>query len=188
MDQKTDFFMKKIIAFGASNSPHSINKKLASFAAHQLKEVAVTVLDLNDFELPVYSPAIEKASGVPANARAFSTHLQNADALVVSLAEYNGLHTAAFKNLWDWMSRLGTPKIWHDKPMFLLAASPSRRPESNVMKVSKYLFPLFGANIISSFSLPSFHHSFKEETIVEPVAKAEFQQQLTQFQSHLSKN
>ena len=180
--------MKNIIAFGASNSPYSINKKLASFAAHQLKEVDVTILDLNDFELPVYSPTIEKATGVPANARSFSEHIKNSDGLIVSLAEYNGLHTAAFKNLWDWMSRLGTPQIWHDKPMFLLATSPSRRPESNVMKVSKFLFPLFGANIISSFNLPSFNHFFKDEKIVEPEAKAEFQLQLNQFQLYLEQN
>jgi NAD(P)H-dependent FMN reductase len=180
--------MKKIIAFGASNSPHSINKKLASFAANQLKEVAVTILDLNDFELPVYSPAIEKASGIPANARAFSKHIQDADGIVVSLAEYNGLHTAAFKNLWDWMSRLETPKIWYDKPMFLMATSPSRRPESNVMKVSKYLFPLFGANIISSFNLPSFNHFFKDESIVESALKAEFQLELNQFQSFINQH
>ncbi|HKL03241.1 MAG TPA: NAD(P)H-dependent oxidoreductase [Cryomorphaceae bacterium] len=178
--------MIKILAFGASNSLYSINKELASFAANQLNDVVVTLLDLNDFELPFYSPAIEKATGVPANARHFSTHIQNADGLVVSLAEHNGLHTAAFKNLWDWMSRLGTPKIWHDKPMFLLAASPSRRPELNVMKVSKHLFPLFGANIVSSFSLPSFNHFFKGNDIVEPEAKAEFQFQLNQFQAFYS--
>jgi NAD(P)H-dependent FMN reductase len=180
--------MKKIVAFGASNSPHSINKKLASFAANQLNDVAVTILDLNDFELPVYSPAIEKSSGVPANAISFSKHIQNCDGLVVSLAEYNGLHTAAFKNLWDWMSRLGTPQIWHGKPMFLMATSPSKRPELNVMKVSKFLFPIFGANIISSFSLLSFNHFFKDENIVDPEAKAEFQIQLDQFQYYLTNN
>ena len=179
---------KNIIAFGASNSPHSINKKLAVFTAGQLAGVSVKVLDLNDFELPVYSPLKEKTSGVPEKALAFSRHIQGADGLVVSLAEHNGLHTAAFKNLWDWMSRLGTPKIWHDKPMFLMAASPARRPESNVMKVSKHLFPLFGANIISTFSLPSFNHFFKEDQIVDSALQAEFQQQLDLFQLHISTN
>ena len=180
--------MKKIIAFGASNSPSSINKKLAIFASKKLQGVEVTVLDLNDFELPVYSPAIENDTGVPSNAKAFATHIQNCDGIVVSLAEYNGLHTAAFKNLWDWMSRLGTPKIWHDKAMFLLATSPSRRPVSNVMKVSQHLFPLFGANIISSFNLPSFNHFFKEDEITEPAMAAEFQTQLNKFQEFIKKN
>jgi NAD(P)H-dependent FMN reductase len=178
--------VKNIVAFGASNSPHSINKQLATFTANQLTGVEITILDLNDFELPVYSPVLEKTEGVPAGAIAFSEQIKNSDGLVVSLAEYNGLHTAAFKNLWDWMSRLGTPQIWHGKPMFLMATSPSKRPESNVMKVSKYLFPLFGANIISSFSLPSFNHFFKDENIVDPDAKAEFQLQLNKFQSYLT--
>lgn len=178
--------MKKIIAFGASNSPRSINKKLAVYAAHQLTDVDVRILDLNDFELPVYHPLVQKTTGVPENAIVFSAHIQNCDAIVVSLAEYNGLHTAAFKNLWDWMSRLDTPKIWHDKPMFLLATSPSRRSELNVLKVSKHLFPLFGANIISSFCLPSFNHYFKDDDIMEPELKAEFQLQLNQFQSFIS--
>ena len=100
-------------------------------------------MDLNDFELPVYSPVLEKAMGVPINAQVFAEHIQKCDGIVISLSEYNGLHTSAFKNLWDWLSRLGTTKIWHSKPLFLLAASPGRRPELNVMKVSKYLFPLF---------------------------------------------
>lgn len=180
--------MKKIIAFGASNSPTSINKKLATFAASQLRDVEVKILDLIDFELPVYSPSIEKLSGVPAEAQAFANHINNCDGIVISLAEYNGLHTSAFKNLWDWMSRMGTPKIWHDKPMFLLAASPSRRLELNVMKVSKYLFPLFGANIISSFSLPSFNHFFKDDDITEAELKTEFQQQVDQFQLFMNQN
>ncbi|SMG48014.1 NAD(P)H-dependent FMN reductase [Marivirga sericea] len=179
--------MQKILAFGASNSPASINKRLAIFAANQLKNVEVTVLDLNDFELPIYSPVIEKTAGIPANAQSFSKYIQNADGVIVSLAEHNGLHTAAFKNLWDWMSRLGTQNIWNDTPMFLLATSPSRRPESNVMKVSKFLFPHFGAKIISSFSLPSFNHFFKDDKIVDPEAQAEFQVQLNQFQSFINK-
>jgi NAD(P)H-dependent FMN reductase len=174
--------MKNIIAFGASNNPHSINKKFASFAANQLKDVEVSVLDLIDFELPVYSPSIEKDSGIPMQAQDFAHHIQKCDGIVISLAEYNGLYTSAFKNLWDWMSRLGTPQIWHQKPLFLLGTSPSKRESSYVMKVSQDLFPLFGAKIIASFHLPSFNHFFRDESIIEPEMKAQFESQLIQFQ------
>jgi NAD(P)H-dependent FMN reductase len=179
---------KKIVAFGASNSAYSINKELARFAANQLKDVSVTILDLNDFELPVYSPIIEKASGVPLNATRFSEYLREADAVIISLAEYNGLHTAAFKNLWDWMSRLGSPKIWHDKPMFLLGTSPSQRDNSYVMRVSKDLFPMFGAKIISSFHLPSFNHFFKDGQIIEQRQKELFDEESGKFQTYLNNN
>jgi len=179
---------KKIITFGASNSLTSINKQLAIFAANQLQNVEIDILDLNDFKLLVYSPAIEKNSGVPAEAKEFAKHIQNCDGIVISLAEYNGLHTAAFKNLWDWMSRLSTPKIWHDKPMFLVGTSPSKRADSYVMKVSKELFPSFGAKIISSYHLPSFNHFFKEGQIIEPKQLELFTIELEKFQNYLNKN
>lgn len=176
--------MKKVIAFGASNSPSSINKKLAVFTANQLKDVVVSILDLNDFELPVYSPALERDSGVPDEAKAFATHIKNCDGIVVSLAEYNGLHTSAFKNLWDWMSRIPMEKpmnIWGNKPMFLLSTSPSKRPTSNVLRVSKELFPHFGANIITDFHLPSFNHFFNKEGVIEPKYKVEFEKKKEHF-------
>lgn len=46
---------KKIIAFGGSSSKNSINKKLATYTAHLFQDATVEVLDLNDFEMPVFS-------------------------------------------------------------------------------------------------------------------------------------
>ena len=45
---------KKIIAFGASSSKNSINKQFATYAAHQFKNVSVEILDLNDYEMPIF--------------------------------------------------------------------------------------------------------------------------------------
>jgi len=47
--------MKKIIAFGASSSIHSINKKLATYAASCVPNAQATILDLNDYEMPIFS-------------------------------------------------------------------------------------------------------------------------------------
>jgi NAD(P)H-dependent FMN reductase len=179
---------KKIIAFGASNSRQSINKQFAQYAASRLTEVEVSVLDLIDFEMAVYSPTIEKEKGVPANAIQFSNYIKECDGIIISLAEYNGLYTSAFKNLWDWMSRINTPNIWHDKSMFLLGTSPSKRENSNVMKVSQHLFPLFGANIISSFHLPSFSHFFKDGQLANSEQEILFNTQLLKFQTYLNNN
>jgi NAD(P)H-dependent FMN reductase len=176
---------KKIIAFGASNSDQSINKQFAEFSASQLSNVDYTLLDLNNFELPVYSPDVEKETGVPVNALRFSQFIQESVGVIISLAEYNGLYTSAFKNLWDWMSRISTPQIWHNKPMFLIGTSPSKRSSSYVMMVSEYLFPLFGANIIASFHLPSFNHYFKGGQIINEEQQLKFKEQLNEFQLHL---
>ena len=49
----------KVIAFGASSSRKSINKLLAAHAAHLVAQAnestEIEVLDLNDFEMPLFS-------------------------------------------------------------------------------------------------------------------------------------
>ncbi|MEL6557362.1 MAG: NAD(P)H-dependent oxidoreductase [Bacteroidota bacterium] len=177
---------KKIISFGASNSKRSINRQFARFAASQLSDVDVRNLDLNDFPLPLYSVDLEISDGIPSAAINFLEEVKAADGIVVSLAEYNGLHTSAFKNLWDWLSRVDGQQIWQNKPMLLLGTSPSQRQESNVMQVSKHLFPFFGANIIGAFHLPSFNHYFKENSIVNEEFKARFNIELNKFQAFIN--
>ncbi|MEM6643419.1 MAG: NAD(P)H-dependent oxidoreductase [Bacteroidota bacterium] len=180
--------MKKALVFGASNSQNSINKKFAVFAAVSLTGVELDIADLNDYLLPVYSIDLEKEMGVHDSALKFYDLIKQSDAIVISMAEYNGLHTAAFKNLWDWMSRIPLDKpmqIWDGKPMFLLSTSPSQRPMSNVLRVSKELFPHFGAKIIADFHLPSFNHFFINNEIVDQEQLATFEHQKNKFQIHL---
>ena len=85
----------KVIAFAASNSKQSINKQLVTYAASLLENADVELLDLNDYELPLFSVDIEKEIGQPALAQAFLDKLGHADALVISLAEHNGNYSAA---------------------------------------------------------------------------------------------
>ena len=97
---------RKILVFGASNSKNSINKKLATYAAKQIDDAEITILDLNDFEMPIYSIDRENEAGIPDLAVQFKQHIKEADGLVISFAEHNGAYTVAFKNVMDWMSRL----------------------------------------------------------------------------------
>jgi len=98
--------MKKIIAFGASSSKKSINKQLAAYAAGQFENASVEVLDLNDYEMPIYSMDKETESGIPGLATDFYNKLGTADLLVISFAEHNGAYSTAFKNIFDWTSRI----------------------------------------------------------------------------------
>ena len=47
--------MKKIIAFGASSSKTSINKEFATYVAYQFQNASIEILDLNDYEMPIFS-------------------------------------------------------------------------------------------------------------------------------------
>lgn len=155
----------KIIAFGGSNSKQSINKQLAVYAASQFKNADVEVLDLNDFELPLFGVDIEKELGQPILAQDFLNKIKSADLLIVSMAENNRNYSAAFKNITDWASRI-TEKIFAGKPMLLMATSPGGRGGTSVLEISEKYFPRFGAKILKTFSLPGFEQNFKDGKIV----------------------
>lgn len=152
----------KIIAFAGSNSKNSINKKLATYAANQFQNAEVEILDLNDYELPLFSVDREKEMGHPKLAQDFLNKIASSDFLVVSLAENNGNYSAAFKNCIDWASRIN-PKLFQKKPMLLMATSPGLRGGAAVLEIATNNFPRFDADIKATFSLPSFEANFDNE-------------------------
>lgn len=166
--------MKKIIAFGGSTSRTSINKQLATYAAHLVADASVEVLDLNDYPLPLFSVDLEK-EGIPQAAHDFYEKIGSADLLVVSLAEHNGAYSAAFKNLLDWTSRIN-PKNFQNKPMLLLATSPGPRGGASVLEMAQNRFPYQGAQLKGTFSLPSFYENFDVNNgIIPPEIKAQLE-------------
>ena len=158
----------KILAFGASTSSTSINRQLANFAAAKIPGGDVTDLDLRQFDLPIYSADEEEAHGIPEAAHRFRSLIAEHDAIVISMAEHNGSYTAAFKNLYDWTSRIDTD-VWQGKPMLLLSTSPGGRGGATVMEAAKATFPRMGAELRGHFSLPSFYDNFSAgEGITDP--------------------
>ncbi|MBX9887151.1 MAG: NAD(P)H-dependent oxidoreductase [Flavobacteriaceae bacterium] len=149
----------KIIAFGASTSNNSINKKLATYAASLFENATVEVLDLTDFEMPLFDVDLEMTIGEHKLAQAFLNKIKGADLLVVSMSEHNGNYSAAFKNVFDWCTRING-KVFQEKPMLLLATSPGARGGASVLEIAKNAFPRYGALVKATFSLPSFDENF----------------------------
>ena len=179
--------MIKVIAFGASNSKNSINKKLAEFAANSLNNVEVKVLDLNHYEMPIYSIDKENINGIPQLAHDFKQELKASDGIIISFAEHNGAYTTAFKNIFDWISRI-EKNVWYNKPMFLLATSPGGRGGATVLDLAVNKFQRMNSSPIVSFSLPSFNNNFDEENgIKDPALLSQFNSVKVQFQNNLKK-
>lgn len=172
--------MKSICVFAATNSTKSINKQLAIYAASLMQGVQTDVLDLNDFEMPIFSPEREE-QGIPELAGQFNARLAATDGLIISLAEHNGSFSAAFKNVFDWASRLEGDKGWKDKPVLLLSTSPGGRGGVGVLNHAIDLFPHFGMQICGSFSLPKFYETFVDDTILDEVLNADLQAQIQKF-------
>ncbi|MEZ4856070.1 MAG: NAD(P)H-dependent oxidoreductase [Gelidibacter sp.] len=175
---------KHIIAFAGSNSRKSINKQLAIYASSLVENAKVTILDLNDFELPIFSVDLEAKKGIPENAHKFLEYIKNSDGLIVSLAENNGAYTAVFKNLFDWMSRI-EGKTFFGKPMLLMATSTGSRGGQSVLAIAKDRFPRHDAQIKAEFSLPMFNDKFADGKIIDSEYDSTLKQAVKLFQNKL---
>jgi NAD(P)H-dependent FMN reductase len=155
----------KVLAFAATSSSKSINKQLATYAASQIKHINnidVEVLDINDYEMPLFSEDKEAILGQPQQAKDFFAKLGNADAIIISFAEHNGSYTAAYKNLFDWTSRINQ-KLFQNKPLVLLATSPGPGGASTVLAAATGSAPYFDGDVKASLSIPSLYDNVDME-------------------------
>ena len=122
--------MPKILVFAGSARRDSVNKKLARAAASAVDGAGgqSTLLDLADFELPLYDGDVEAASGLPEAARRLQQAFRDHDGFCLACPEYNGSITPLLKNVIDWVSRPDGgekgPSPYRGKTVLLVAASP----------------------------------------------------------------
>ncbi|KZS41752.1 NADPH-dependent FMN reductase [Aquimarina aggregata] len=151
--------MKKILAFAGSNSSTSINHKLVSFVVSKLEGHDTKVINLIKYTVPMYSEDEEKNNSFPAMILSLKEEIAKADALVISVNEHNGSWGAFFKNIIDWLSRLDR-NFLEGKKILLMSTSPGKRGGVGSLDFAKSVLPRFGAEIIESFSFPSFYDNF----------------------------
>jgi len=152
----------KVLTFAATNSRKSINKQLVKYAATKLANAEIDYVEINDFDLPIYNIDLEEQYGIPKCAHAFQTRIEQADAILISFAEHNGNFTVAFKNLFDWMSRIDR-RVYRGKPVVMLATSPGPGGAATVLKLAESAAPFFDGRVIGSLSIPSFFDHFDTE-------------------------
>lgn len=149
----------KLLAFGGSSSKHSINKQLATYAAGLFNAEETQIIDLNDYELPLFNVDREKLIGAPPIAKQFYEKIEWADVLVISVAEHNAGLTSAFKNIYDWASRQ-KKIVFDNKPLLLMSTSPGKYGGGNALEAAQISLKRYGGNIKATFSLPSFEENF----------------------------
>ncbi|MBR9790404.1 MAG: NAD(P)H-dependent oxidoreductase [Gammaproteobacteria bacterium] len=152
----------KIVAYGASTSSTSINKALATYTAGLVDGAEVKVLDINNYDVPMFSEDLEKEIGQAEGAQGFLNDLAEADAFVISFAEHNGHYPAAYKNLFDWATRIDRA-VFKDKPAVYLGTSPGPTGAKSVLAAAEGSAPFFGGNVKATVSVPSFYDKFDME-------------------------
>ena len=120
----------KIIAFAGSTRKDSCNKKLVKIAAEGAREAGaeVTIIELEDYPLPLFDEDLEKSEGLPENGRKLKDLFLEHNGLLISSPEYNSSYSGVLKNTIDWLSRPvdGYPPLecFADKVAVLMASSP----------------------------------------------------------------
>lgn len=157
----------RILAIPATNHRNSINRQLLGYAATILDEQTngdadVEFVDLNDYEFAIYSPERETNDGIPAGARELFERIGAADGVMISFAEYNGSYTPAWKNTFDWMSRIGDP-VYQGRRVALFAATPGPRAGAGVLGAATMATPHFGADVVGHLGIGSFGDNFDLE-------------------------
>lgn len=179
----------KLLAFAASNSSQSINRQLVDYALGLLQggeidgvdpdAVEVSTLDLNDYEMPIYSLDRQEAGGIPQAAHGFYATVGAADALLISFAEHNGSYSVAYKNVYDWASRIDMG-VYQNTPVVLLSTSPGGGGAGFVLQSAVQLIGYMGSEVLASLSIPRFGQNFDTEAgaLTDPDLDAQLREAL----------
>lgn len=121
-----------IIAASTRNA--SLNGALARSIRERLESRGRTVdlIDLTEYDMPMYHGDLEADEGVPAAAAALAERLAAARRLVITSPEYNGSFPALLKNTVDWLTRVDRSVLSH-LDIHLAAASPGGLGGSRVL-------------------------------------------------------
>ncbi len=95
----------QLLVFAGSTRQQSFNRRLAQVTAAMAREAGaqVTLLELSDFDIPMYNADLE-AQGTPADVLRLKQILWEHPAWIICAPEYNGSYTALLKNTIDWAS------------------------------------------------------------------------------------
>lgn len=105
-----------ILIFAGSTRQESYNRKLAKAAAAIAGQqgAQTTLLELSDFDIPLYNADLE-ARGTPADVIRLKQAMHSHAAWIICSPEYNGSYPALLKNAIDWASSpVKGDALWSD--------------------------------------------------------------------------
>lgn len=120
-----------LVAFSGSIRQGSYNSAILKAAVNAARDTGaeVDLLDLRDFELPLFNQDLESEGGLPDAARQLKARFIKTDGFILASPEYNSAFSALMKNTIDWCSRAESDdepplSAYAGKSALLLSASP----------------------------------------------------------------
>ncbi|MGE5538836.1 MAG: NADPH-dependent FMN reductase [Gemmatimonas sp.] len=155
----------RVFVTAASLRRGSWNRLLATIAADIAAETGddVDLADFASFAMPLYDGDVEASAGLPDGARALSTKIKAADAIVLATPEYNNSVPGPLKNAIDWLSR-EKPYPTAGRPFLLLAASSGRGAGLQGMTATRIPLAFVGAHVYpTTFGVGSAATAFSDD-------------------------
>ncbi|KAF0811852.1 NAD(P)H-dependent FMN reductase [Andreprevotia sp. IGB-42] len=159
----------KLLAFSASTRLASYNRKLIAVAAQAARDAGaeVTLIDLLDYDMPLYNGDLEARDGLPASTQALQQLFAGHDGLLLSTPEYNGLFPPLLKNTLDWVSRGNGLDHLAGKVAGILSASPGRVGGlRSLMATRQYLNNLGLLVVPQQQAVSEAGHAFDEQGLL----------------------
>lgn len=164
----------RILAFSGSARKESLNRKFLAHAVRAVREAGgeVTLIDLNDYVLPLYHGDLEEAAGLPANAARLIELIAQHGALLIASPEYNSMFTPLLKNTLDWCTR-GETDPFGGKVAAVISASPGALGGIRSLQLAQQLLLKLGCHVVpGQVMLPHADKAFDAGgALVEPRAR-----------------
>jgi chromate reductase len=178
----------RILAFAGSARRDSLNKKLVRIAADAARGAGgeVTLVDLDDFPMPIYHGDIEANDGMPEHAYRLREMFLAHDGLLIASPENNSSVSSLLKNTLDWLSRsIGDRKglnsglaPYRGKSAAIMAASPSPFGGTRALPHLRQILASLGVTVIGTqLALQHADHAFddagrlKDDKVLDHVRK-----------------
>lgn len=177
--------MIRILAFAGSTRHDSLNRRLIGVATSiaRASGAEVTLLDLNDYPLPLYDGDLEAKAGLPEAALRLKTVFKSHDALMIASPEYNSSVPPLLKNTLDWVSRewLGESGLlpYQHKLAAIMAASPGALGGMRMLPHLRQILNTLGVMVLpGQFSLAHADQAFDQAGLKSPQRLASLVQEL----------
>jgi NAD(P)H-dependent FMN reductase len=162
----------KIAAICGSLRRQSYNMIILKLVVEQLKSLGheVNIIDINDFNVPLFSQDIEESTGMPESVKKMKMIVHNAEAILIASPEYNGSFSGVLKNAIDWISRGITADesvyaSFMGKPAAIMAASPGRLGGMRALMQLRHVMSSLGCNVMAKqVAVPEAHQMGEQAT------------------------